>query len=126
MSAPCLPGLFPTGLEAKRHRTVREVSRTLYQEARARLSGRPGETLRLLAAFYNRKQYWPTAGELAAFCRAELEGNDTMDFTARKQHLSRGLTELQETREIQAVPNGQRRCQATGRTVETWRVTPRS
>lgn len=102
-------------------RRVRAVSRQAYAEGRERFTGRRGAVLRLLAAFYNLYQTWPTSGELASAADLPLHG----ERLERLLYVRRGLSDLQRTGNVEAVPKGQRRCNVVGRLCETWRIPSR-
>lgn len=105
-------------------RRVRAVSRQAYADGRARFTGRRADVLRWLAAFYNLAQTWPTSAELADFADTVLN-QGAGDWTAHVLFTRRGLSDLQRTGNVEAIPQGQRVCRFTQRKCEVWRIPSR-
>jgi hypothetical protein len=74
---------------------VRAVSKAQYAALRDgdRLSKRAADVLRELAAFYNRRAYWPTAAELTRwmFKHRDLPRDDSRLIAPRLTEFSRGV-----------------------------------
>ena len=104
---------------------VRDTSRAVYAERRQRDKAkseagqetREGQVLRLLAAFCNYKQAWPTALELLHFGLSR--GERLFDANSVRPRItamvSQGLVESA----------GKRTCAVSGKLVTVWRVVQR-
>jgi hypothetical protein len=123
MTAAYLPSLEPaTQRREKVRRRVRAVSRGGYRIGRERFIGRKGDTLRWLAAFYNRFQTWPTSTELAAW----LRGKERYRYRCPDcfaLHIRKGVSDLIDTGIV--TKHITRECHITGRTVEAWMIQSR-
>ena len=120
MTQPSLLDL--PAVRRKVHRRVRETSKAQYAVGREQFTGRKGFVLRVLAHYYNRFQVWPTSAELASQ-DDDWSGIGHASWDAQLLFVRRGLSDLQTTGNVEGA--GKRTCSVSGRTVETWRVTPR-
>ena len=116
MTQPSLLDLPPR--EPRKHRRVRETSIQAYAEARERLKGRKAFVLRVLGAYYNAFNAWPTSAELAS-----AEDYERGEWTMFLLYIRRGLSDLCRDGLVESC--GSRRCQVTGRTCLVWRVRSR-
>lgn len=101
---------------------VRDTSRQAYAHGRETFTGRKADTLRWLAAFWNRWQMSPTIHQLTSFviqCGEAPKG--ISDRTALRLHIARGISDLQKVGIVEAVPGGAEKG-PNGRVCETWRV----
>ncbi len=81
---------------------------------------------RWLAHFWNRHQQSPTSGELAHFATVR-HGDEVKGWSWDKTLLfvRRGLSDAQEKRIAETVPDGVRTCRKQRTAQETWRVIER-
>lgn len=110
----------------KVRRRVRDTSIQQYAEGRERFTGRRANVLRWLAAYYNRRQEWPTSSEVLAWAWDDHSDADDdrcfRNYDAAILYVRRGMSDLQTSGVVAA--NGKRTCRQTGRVCETWRVIP--
>lgn len=116
---PCLPGVFGPAI-SHAHKRARQTSREIYRRQRAEdiqraINGqetREGQVLRLLAAFWNRYQFSPTALEVMRW--GQEQGEPLFDVNSVRPRITAlvaaGLVE----------PRARRVCQVSGKTVWTW------
>lgn len=100
-------------------RLVRPTSIAAYTDGRDRFVGRKATVLRVLSAYYNAQQEWPTSAELCAWM-----SDEPAQWTDRLLYIRRGLSDLQKAGVVE--PAGARHCRQhpSARTVESWRVIP--
>ncbi len=116
MTQPPLPGC-----EVPRtHKIVRTTSKLAYDIGREQFKGRKGDTLRYLAAWWNRWQTSPTSAELTKWAPV---GWSSWDYGVL--YIRRGLSDLKADGIVEPVPNGERECAVTHHRCETWRVCER-
>jgi hypothetical protein len=110
------------------HRPVRETSLAQYADARDRFSGRKSVVLCALAAYFNRRQQWPTAAELTAFEWPHFLPSSSAGFKLQVLTVRRGLSDLQASGVVES--HGARHCSINKRgtkqppKVETWQIIP--
>lgn len=129
MNVPTLFSLDGHNTRPQPRKRVRAVSSGRYRAMRedGALSRRAADVLRELAAFYNKRAYWPTVQELTfwMFNTGDLPRLDSRLIAPRITELSRGVMN-RETREyvgggvIEALPA--RRCRVAGSHAHPWRI----